>query len=77
MLKEIQKEVYSDNHRDAIDGDIESAKNLGHCREGVLSIMTSFLAGGAQKADKVHKAQDIVDQAKKLMGDNVKKMIDS
>ena len=47
LLKEIQKEVYSDNHSDAIDGDIENAKNLGHCREGVLSIMSGFLTGGA------------------------------
>jgi hypothetical protein len=30
-----------------------------------------------QKSDKLSKTQDVVEQAKKLMGDNVKKMIDN
>lgn len=58
LLKEIQKEVYSDSNGDAIDGDLENAKSMNHCREGIISIMSNFLTGGAglQKVDKVNKA---------------------
>lgn len=58
-------------------GDIESAGNLNHCKEAVGQLLNTFLTEGTKKTDKVSKAQDIVDQAKKLMGDNVKKMIDN
>ncbi len=63
-------------------GDIESAANLNHCKDSVTSILNNFLqgeggAGAGKKPDKVNKAQEVVDQAKRLMGENVKKMIDN
>jgi hypothetical protein len=75
----VQQEVYSETNLDQIGGDIESAKNLNHCRDSLAHLINTFLSsgGGLQKADKVSKAQEVVDQAKKLMGDNVKKMIEN
>lgn len=76
LIKEVQKEVYSDSNLETA-GDIESAVNLNHCRDSVAAIINNFDGGAVKKADKVNKAQDVVDQAKRLMGENVKKMIDN
>ena len=78
LLKEVQNEVYSESNMETI-GDIESAPNLNHCRENVAGLINTFLqdSGAGKKVDKVGKAQDVVEQAKKLMGENVKKMIDN
>ena len=76
MLKEIQREAYSN-----LDGDIESQSSMSQCKDAFLQVMAGYQPGaeGAipQKSDKLSKAQDVVEQAKKLMGDNVKKMIDN
>ena len=76
MLKEIQREAYSN-----LDGDIESQSSMSQCKDAFLQVMGGYQpsAEGAlpQKSDKLSKAQDVVEQAKKLMGDNVKKMIDN
>ena len=56
--------------------DIESMSNLNQCREAI-SMILSGQEVGLKKNDKVSKAQDVVNQAKMLMGDNVKKMIDN
>ena len=54
---------------------------MSQCKDAFLQVMGGYQpsAEGAlpQKSDKLSKAQDVVEQAKKLMGDNVKKMIDN
>lgn len=65
------REVYNEMPR--MQHDLESAPNLNACKEAI----NNLLNGGAppsdiKKNDKVNKAQEIVDQAKKLMGENVK-----
>ena len=54
---------------------------MSQCKDAFLQIMSGYQPGGEgvlpQKSDKLSKAQDVVEQAKKLMGDNVKKMIDN
>ena len=66
-----------------MDGDIESLTNLNASKDAFLQVMSGYQPGGngssqiPQKSDKLTKAQDVVEQAKKLMGDNVKKMIDN
>jgi len=79
LLKEIQRETLAN-----IDGDIESLTSLTASKDVFLGVMSGYQPGGGstgtvlpQKTDKLSKAQDVVEQAKKLMGDNVKKMIDN
>ena len=78
LLKEAQKEIYSEANI-VESGDLESAPDLNHCRDSLSQLLNGFLSqdGGVKRPDKVTKAQEIVDQAKRLMGDNVKKMIDN
>lgn len=77
MLKDVAREVYSQTNLDS-GTDIESLSNLNHCRDTLTQVLNG---NGSEiipkKADKVSKAQDIVGQATKLMGENVKKMIDN
>ena len=77
LLKEIQRETLAN-----IEGDIESLTSLAASKDVFLGVLSGYQPGmGAtvlpQKADKLTKAQDVVEHAKKLMGDNVKKMIDN
>ena len=74
-MKEVSKEVYSESNLD--NGDIESATDLNHCRDSLSTLVNTFVSEGSKKVDKVTKAQAVVEQAKRLMGDNVKKMIDN
>ena len=46
---------------DLLGGDIESAKNLNHCRETIASLLNSFMQEGVKKVDKVGEAQSIVE----------------
>lgn len=69
-MKEVYNEVPQMQH------DLENAPNLNVCRDAIGNLLN----GGAppsdiKKNDKVNKAQEIVDQAKKLMSDNVSEMI--
>lgn len=82
LIKEIQKEIATSAAETDSGSDLESAPNLNHCKDAVASILNNFMLDGGSKkggagGDKVNKAQDIVEQAKKLMGENVKKMIDN
>ena len=61
MLKDLAREVYSQTNLES-GSDIESLSNLNHCRE----ILTQVLNGNGsesipKKADKVSKAQDVVE----------------
>ena len=78
LIKEVQREVQQ--QASVGSDDLESTPNLNHCKEAVGQILNTFMVDGGQKkggGEKINKAQDIVDQAKKLMGENVKKMIDN
>ena len=75
FLKEVQREIY--NEVPKMSHDLESAPNLSSCKDAVMLLMGGGHTTELKKGDKVTKAQDIVDQAKKLMGENVKQMIEN
>lgn len=61
MLKDLAREVYSQTNLES-GSDIESLSNLNHCRETLTQVLNGNGSESIpKKADKVSKAQDVVE----------------
>jgi hypothetical protein len=59
MLKDVAREVYSQTNLES-GSDIESLSNLNHCRDSLTQVLNGS-ENIPKKADKVSKAQDVVE----------------
>ena len=61
IIKDVAREVYSQTNLES-GSDIESLSNLNHCRDSLTQVLSGNGSDSVpKKADKVSKAQDVVE----------------